>query len=460
MLCKAKSIPWPTHDTEAVKLSSKLWPPAWKKMDSPLTRKAQATLTFGGLNLAGQPEALSKRKVKVSELEQKLRSLNIDRSNLISEISEYEAFSQIDSEATMLALRDDIDHLSEKIKSIADKSTEIKRRIAREANGLCRPIIFWKYLLSDQIKSRALLALLQNEEAVTKEELDAHQASMKLKYDALSKERIRSESHRGFDVSHRKLDLESCDAAIRATATSLETAQFDLTSLDAKLAPHLFALEKIIAEIGKCDDDLLLANKYNSALKKASEDANARRNIHMQCEDYFGEGRPSKVIDEISSKKLRSSRDLQKMEQRIYDQIRKHELDIESIIIDGNNACYTSGNEFIGLSALRGLALHLRLKFVVTVVFDASIRKLLKASPQDIQKNLGSKISTYVAPSKDAADEYILKLAEGNERSYIVSNDRYSEWRDYAAVRDSRVLNFLIVSGKVMINDIDVSIDF
>jgi rRNA-processing protein FCF1 len=135
-------------------------------------------------------------------------------------------------------------------------------------------------------------------------------------------------------------------------------------------------------------------------------------------------------------------------------------MEIDSIIIDGNNACYSSSSDFIGLSAVRTLAQHLSKRFKVTVVFDASIRKLLKASTQDIQKNLGREISTYVAPSKNAADEYILKLAEGCDRSYIITNDRYSEWHDYDAVREARAINFLISSDKIIVNDLDVSIPF
>jgi hypothetical protein len=78
---------------------------------------------------------------------------------------------------------------------------------------------------------------------------------------------------------------------------------------------------------------------------------------------------------------------------------------------------------------------------------------------QDIQNNLGRDISTYVAPNKNAADEYILKLAQGNRGSYIITNDRYSEWHDYDAVREARVINFLIANNRVMVNDLDITID-
>ena len=429
-------------------------------MDYQLTDRAPAPPTFGGQSLAEQPEAISSRKHKISELKQELLTLTNQRSHRMSVISEYEAFSPHASAAIMLSLTSDIDQLSTMAKSLAVKTTDLIGRITQESNNLCHPALFWRYLSSDQRRSRALLALLKEQESETKRKIDAYQKLIKSKSDALTNEKFRNDGHQRLDISKAKLELESCEDAIKATAASLETVQLDLASLVAALALHLSVQKQLTEEISKYSDDLLLANKYYAALKRESEDAKARRNIHVQCEDYFGEGSPSKVVDEIKSNKARASRDLMKIERRIFDRIRKHEMDIESIIIDGNNTCYTSGNEFIGLAALRVLAQHLSLKFAITIVFDASIRKLLKASTQDIQKNLGLGISTYVAPSKTAADEYILKLAEGNERSYIISNDRYSEWHDYAAIRDLRLINFLVASGKIMINDIDVSIDF
>lgn len=404
-------------------------------------------------------EAISKRKTKVYEIEAKLQDVANKRSKLLSDVSAYESFSVAASQAKVILLSKEIEELCDRENKEARRIAELESSVTQVSMVTCSPIFFWKYISSEQTKNRAHLSILNEEIKKSTQALGKYRTTRKEKSETLSSEEERRRRHDSFDIEKARRDLDECKVHFSETSALLDRAKSDLSSLEAKLSPHIAARERVIAEIKKCDDDLLLAEKYNSALDKASDDAKARRNIHKQCEDYFGEGRPYKVIDAVSSKKQRASRDLQKIDQRLSDETRKHEMEVNSIIIDGNNLCYSSDNEFISLSALRPLAHHLKAKFDVTVVFDASIRKLLRVTSQDIQNNLGRGISTYVAPSKNAADEYILKLAQGNSGSYIITNDRYSEWHDYDAVRESRVINFLVANNRLMVNDLDITID-
>lgn len=404
-------------------------------------------------------EAISKRKSKVSEVERKLQDVKSKRDRLLSDVSAYESFSLAASQAKIVLLSKEIEGLLSKEDNETNRISELESTLTQVSLLTCSPLLFWKYLSSEQTKNREHQSILIAEIKKSTEAISKYRATRKAKSESLSSEEERRRRHENFEIENARRELDECEVQFYETGALLDHAKSDLSSLEAALSPHVAARERFIAEIRKYDDDLLLANKYNSALEKASDDAKARRNIHKQCEDYFGEGRPYKVIDTISSKRQRASRDLQKINQRLSDETRKHEMEINSIIIDGNNLCYSSDNEFIGLSALRPLAHHLKAKFSVTVVFDASIRKLLKVTSQDIQNNLGRDISTYVAPSKTAADEYILKLAQGNGGSYIITNDRYSEWHDYDAVRESRVIKFFIANNRIMVNDLDITMD-
>lgn len=138
--------------------------------------------------------------------------------------------------------------------------------------------------------------------------------------------------------------------------------------------------------------------------------------------------------------------------------LQKLHRNISHLLIDGNNACYEGGDLFIGLRAISALLRSLGAPYKITVVFDASIRSLLKTDPQGIERALGPTVSTHVVPSGTAADEYLLKLADKDDGAFILSNDRYAEYHDYDVVRSGRLLKFMIADGKLMVNDLDINV--
>lgn len=114
----------------------------------------------------------------------------------------------------------------------------------------------------------------------------------------------------------------------------------------------------------------------------------------------------------------------------------------------------------IGLRAISALLRELGGRYKTTVVFDASIRAMLKTDTQGVERALGTTVNTHVAPTKSAADEYLLKLADQDNSAFILSNDRFAEYHDYSAVKSGRLFRFLIADGKLMANDIDVAVNF
>lgn len=181
--------------------------------------------------------------------------------------------------------------------------------------------------------------------------------------------------------------------------------------------------------------------------------------IHNACKEAFGKGKPKEVISDRRGKIRGLDNNIPKLERRIREELQKLERTIGHLLIDGNNACY-EGQSFIGLRALTALVQELGGRFKTTVVFDASIRAMLKTDTQGIERTLGTLVNTHVAPTKSAADEYLLKLADQDNSAFILSNDRFAEYHDYAAVKSGRLFRFLIADGKLMANDIDVSVSF
>ena len=179
-----------------------------------------------------------------------------------------------------------------------------------------------------------------------------------------------------------------------------------------------------------------------------------RAKIHENCERQHGHSSPKKVIHETSGQVRRIKADLQKIERRLKDCLRISDLRIERVVIDGNNACYRGG-EFIRLLAVTRIVDALSKNFTVTVVFDASIRRLLDMDDSMIRSVIGDAAQTFVAPSKTAADRFALEIAEENAETFVLSNDRFSEFADFAAVANNRLIRFLISGEHVSIPDLD-----
>ena len=97
------------------------------------------------------------------------------------------------------------------------------------------------------------------------------------------------------------------------------------------------------------------------------------------------------------------------------------------IIIDGKNLCF-EGNTFIGLAALIPLTEQVAKRYDVTVVFDASIRRDLKMSDDQLAKALPA-AKVHVVASRAKADETILDAAH-ESTAWVISNDRYGDYRD------------------------------
>ena len=202
------------------------------------------------------------------------------------------------------------------------------------------------------------------------------------------------------------------------------------------------------------------AESLNAELDRAGN-AYERAKIHEQCESAFGVGSPRYVINNQNKIIRQINRDLEKLYIRA-TQIGKNAariIDIETIIIDGNNLCYESG-EFVGLAPLICLTGELQKKYNVILVFDSAIRAMLRSDDGKITSQFGSKIKVHIVASRQLADETILDIASNNDQYFILSNDRFGEYNDKEIVKSKRLIKHEIVNGKVLIHDLDINISY
>lgn len=229
--------------------------------------------------------------------------------------------------------------------------------------------------------------------------------------------------------------------------------------------------ETLERSVSAWERDVRQANDFIDDLSRASNGYD-RAMIHQKCEREFDEGSPNAVAADrrrrITKAKAELARldrpleakrrDVEKARTRIQTVVDRGIRVIGSLVVDGSNLCY-QGEDFIGLSALRPLTVTLAKAYNVTVIFDASIRhRLGKARDFDLDAELpGAEV--HVVPSRTQADETILIMAD-DPLVYVISNDRFSEFGDKAAVRDHRVLRHQILNARVIIHDLDLVVAF
>lgn len=228
----------------------------------------------------------------------------------------------------------------------------------------------------------------------------------------------------------------------------------------AKLEKDLAHLEHRIAEAERIDRELSHeSSKYE------------RWRLHEESQRLLGDGKPRLVLQDLrvqtgpvrsalrgrKSEIARLRRDRDKTADRVQRIFTIASSDIRALIIDGNNCCY-EGDQFIRLAALIPLAGRLASRYDVTVIFDADIRGLLHANDTALRSVMPS-VNIHVVATGTKADETILAAAE-DPCTWVISNDRFGDFGDRAAVRERRVIRHEILNGHVMVHDLNLNVEF
>lgn len=263
----------------------------------------------------------------------------------------------------------------------------------------------------------------------------------------------------------RAFDPLLAQAAIAALKASLERIESPL----ARLYQRSNDLEKILREpmqeIRKYEHEqheimsqISRAERFDLSLSNARSGFE-RAKIHEQCDRELGDSKPGNVLRQRRGS-LRSIDDkLRKLQSRVDSLIRFATWDIRHIVIDGNNLCY-EGKRFLKLAALEALVPILSQKYKVTLIFDASIRRKLKQSNEDIEARFPQSARVHIVTSRHAADETVLATAGDDPHTFVLSNDRFIDYPEKMAVKDDRLLRHEIVNHVIHIHELQIDVSF
>ncbi|WP_428023935.1 coiled-coil domain-containing protein [Arcobacter sp.] len=225
--------------------------------------------------------------------------------------------------------------------------------------------------------------------------------------------------------------------------------------VDKKLEPILSQIEDLEKDISIIQKRESSAQSFENALDNA-KNSYEKRKIHENCENDLGDSSPKKIIRESENFLKKLQRDLDKAKTRASIVSEKAIREIHKIIIDGNNLCY-EGSKFVGLKPLITLTLELERNYQIIVVFDSAIRSMLNTNDKSINKQFSEKIKTHIVASKQLADETILDIASNDTFCYIISNDRFGEYKDKEVVKNGRIIRHEIIDGNMLVHDLSIN---
>jgi len=403
-------------------------------------------------------EPLRRRRSRLERLADSFQEPQRGRDELQRSIADFKAFRPEIEKGKIDSLEITATNLSRKIADQEVNTTNLNRRLHGANAAKVSPLVVWKYFTAEQKQLRSEAARLVSELASAKQQLSKDQGTLDKVRSDINAARKRISDHLNFDLSGSEMRLSSLGPEIERLRAAHAADSAELVRIETKIRPHTQELDRLKSELATLNADIARANRFEQELSSAAN-SYERAMIHKECEEKFGTGSPKQVINDRRGKIRSLDNNIPKLERRIREELQKLERTIGHLLIDGNNACY-EGQSFIGLRAISALLRELGGRYKTTVVFDASIRAMLKTDTQGVERALGTTVNTHVAPTKSAADEYLLKLADQDNSAFILSNDRFAEYHDYSAVKSGRLFRFLIADGKLMANDIDVAVNF
>lgn len=258
-----------------------------------------------------------------------------------------------------------------------------------------------------------------------------------------------------FDETNSRGIISQLKLSIESVRPQIQTLQAKSKELIDLINDELDDLNDKKNELSSIQDDIETANEIDQELSLA-ENSYERAMAHQKCERLFGDSKPQRVKSNKQRQITSIERSINKIEQRIKTKVARHNRTIEHLIFDGNNFCYTD-QSFIGLSALLPTLDELKESYKITVIFDASIRRLLKANDQKIRKWLPKEIDLHVVATRQAADETILEYAAKRENAYVITNDRFADFASNAVVQQNRLIRHEILVDQLFIHELQIN---
>ena len=257
----------------------------------------------------------------------------------------------------------------------------------------------------------------------------------------------------GLKAKHNALELRLTQ--LRSELASLKS---DKERVDAVLSAPLLERRDLCNSLARLEKEVRLAESFDQRLS-AARNGYERAMVHEECSKVFdGEGGPGRVKQKKHREIQTLRRNLDKVEARLKQIAQLTSRPISTLVIDGNNLCYEAG-EFIGLEPLHALTYALADNHKVIVVFDSGIRGLLRMNDKQIAYGFPREVKVHVVASKQNADQTVLEMASPSD-AYVISNDRFRDFTDKAAVIGQRLIRHEILAGKILIHELNLAIAF
>ncbi|MDE0111266.1 MAG: hypothetical protein OXN84_03145 [Albidovulum sp.] len=398
------------------------------------------------------------RKRRLQDLKQRFRGLQTDESTTNAELKWFRNFDKGATENRVMKLTRELHRLAPLLQSAETERSRIAENLFDESQRKTSSFLIWNYFSDEQRLIREQIRQLKQEKVLA--DKNCHELKSDIDTKSIDRQKLvqQLQEYAAFNCEVRKAKLNQLSVDITKVQSEIRSKEREFANLENAISPQLAEWDKICSEIKKLEHDELEAKRFDRELNNANN-SYERAMIHKECEEVLGHSKPRFVIRDRSTKISGLKRKRQKIEKRIEGKLRILTRQVTNLIIDGNNACY-DGQNFIGLAAIRAMLEELGSRYDLTVVFDADIRAMLKTNDQGISDALGNGVRTYVSPTRTKADEYILEFANQKEDTYIFSNDRYSEYRDYEAVKSERLIRFMIAQGRIISHEINLSAEF
>lgn len=226
-------------------------------------------------------------------------------------------------------------------------------------------------------------------------------------------------------------------------------------ALDHDLRSVVSELDLLRSNMNLLKRNISTAEMFEAKLSAAT-DSYQRRTIHNESKQSLNDANPRKVIERCQKELRWLDSSYQKINRRVNDIVKRHTMKVGGLVIDGSNLCYLQ-SDFIGASAVVAVADHLSLKYPVTVVFDASIRRKLGMGHDEIRALFSDKVRVHVVASKTKADSLVLKEA-ATANYWVISNDRFVEFMTEPVVAENRTIRHEITDKRIYIEQLNVQI--
>lgn len=269
----------------------------------------------------------------------------------------------------------------------------------------------------------------------------------------------RLEEIENYNLFEFNKERDFISAGLSKIAVELEKVEKEKIRIDNAIKEQTDILYGLYSEETSVSLDLETAENLKIKLESATN-RYERKCIHQESERIFQESNLNKIVINLKKRKRSLDKNIDKVDKEIKEKVKILTTNIDLIIIDGNNLCYKK-DKFIGDIALKALVTALldseiTNKSRILICFDNGISKLLSSTKKDIENNFKSiseKIEVLISNGK--ADKTIINAAE-KSNTFIISNDRFVDFRDKKAIKERRCLRHRMVFNQIHIEEFSI----